>query len=109
MRAKTKKALNIIKVIAGKKCGADHRTLKRLYSAVCRSIQGNKKISIIYTEKYKLYTGTFRMSPVESLHIKEYDPTMELERNKLGLRFRSDHNKTTLYRIIPNHQEDNKL
>ena len=31
------RVLNTIKVVAGKKWGGDHRTLKKLYSAVCRS------------------------------------------------------------------------
>ena len=36
-RAKPKRALNIIRIVAGKKWGADRKTLKKLYSAICRS------------------------------------------------------------------------
>ena len=37
VRAKEKKPLNTIKVVADKKWGEDYRTLKRLYSVVFRS------------------------------------------------------------------------
>ena len=37
VKAKAKRALNNIQVVVGKKRGGDCRTLKRLYSVICRS------------------------------------------------------------------------
>ena len=42
----------------------------------------------------RIYTGAFRISPIESLHIEANDTPMELRRNELGLRF--------LYRLKSN-------
>ena len=42
----------------------------------------------------RIYTGTFRTSPVESMYAEAYDPTMELRKKELGLRF--------LYRLRSN-------
>ena len=36
LRAKAKRALNTIKVVAGKKWGGDWKTLKKQYSAICK-------------------------------------------------------------------------
>ena len=41
-----------------------------------------KKLYSIHREGIRIYTGAFRSSPVEAK-----DPTLELRRNKLGLRF----------------------
>ena len=38
VRTKAKRALNTIKVVEDKKWEGDLRTLKRLYSAICRSL-----------------------------------------------------------------------
>ena len=96
------RALNSIKV--GRRL---YRTLKRMYSAVCRSKMDygyqlyhkassgrQKKLNSIHKEGIRIYTGIFRMSPVESLHTEACDPILELRRNKLGLRF--------LYRLRSN-------
>ena len=37
LKAKAKTALNTIKVVAGKKWGGDRKTLKKLYSEICRT------------------------------------------------------------------------
>ena len=37
LRAKAKRALKSIKEVAGKKWGGDQKTLKKLYSAICRT------------------------------------------------------------------------
>ena len=52
------------------------------------------KLDSTHREGIRIYTGTFRISPVESLHAEVCAPTMELRRNKLGLRF--------LYRLRSN-------
>ena len=37
LRAKAKRTLNTIKVVAEKKWGGDQKTLKKLYNAICRT------------------------------------------------------------------------
>ena len=81
LKAKAKRALNTMKAIAGKKWGGDRKTLKKLYSAICRSkidygcqlyntaSAGRiKKLDSIHREGIKKYTGAFRTSPVKALH-----------------------------------------
>ena len=46
-----------------------------------------KKLDIIHRKGIRIYTGAFRTSPVESLHVKAFDLPLELSRNKLQLRF----------------------
>ena len=99
VRTKAKRALNTIKIVASKKWERDRRTLKRLYSAVYRSKMVYdcqlystasawrlKKLNSIHRNGIKICRGTFRISPVNSLHAEACNPTMELKRNKLGLR-----------------------
>ena len=45
----------------------------------------------------RIYTGAFRTSPVESLHIEAYDSLLELRKNKLGLRFLYKLKSNTIY------------
>ena len=73
---------------------------KKLYSAICRtkieydcqiyniaSARRLKKLDIIHREGIRIYTGTFRTSPVEALYVEANDPPMELRSKELGLRF----------------------
>ena len=46
-----------------------------------------KKLDSIHREGIRIYTGAFRTSPAETLYIEANDPSLELRRNKLGLRF----------------------
>ena len=46
-----------------------------------------KKLDSIHREDIRIYTGAFRTSPVEALHVEANDPPLELRRNELGLRF----------------------
>ena len=84
-------------MVAGKNWEGDHRTLKRLYSAICRSKMDYgcqfystvfswrlKKLNSIHRGGIRIYTGAFRMLPVKSIHVEARDPTMELRRNELG-------------------------
>ena len=97
LRAKAKRALNTIKVVAGKKWGEDQKTFKKLFSAICRtkidygcqiynttSAGRLKKLDSIHREGIRIYTGTFRISPVETLHVETNDHSLELRRKKLG-------------------------
>ena len=73
---------------------------KKLYSAICRTKKDYgcqlyntasagrlKKIDSIHREGIRIYTGAFRTSPVEALHVEAKYPLLELRRNELGLRF----------------------
>ena len=73
LKAKAKRALNSIRVVAGKKWGGDQKTLKKLYSAICRTKMdydcqlyntasaGNlKKLDSIQREGIRIYTGAFK-------------------------------------------------
>ena len=53
-----------------------------------------KKLDSIHTEDIKIYTGTFRMSPVKSLYAEACDPPLGLRSNEWGLIF--------LYRLRSN-------
>ena len=46
-----------------------------------------KKLDSIHREGIRIYTGAFRISPVEALHVEANDPSLELKRNELGLRY----------------------
>ena len=87
LRAKAKRTLDIIKVVAGKKLGRDQKTLKKLDSAICRTkidigcqiyntaSEGRlKKLDSIHREGIKIYTWAFRTSPIESTDIEANDP-----------------------------------
>ena len=45
-----------------------------------------KKLDSIHREGIRIYTGTFRTSPVDTLHVKANDPLLELRKNELGIR-----------------------
>ena len=46
-----------------------------------------KKLDSIHREGIRIYTGGFRTSPVEALHVEANDTPLELRRNELGQRF----------------------
>ena len=46
-----------------------------------------QKLDSIHNGGITIYTGVFRTSPVEVLHLEASDPPLELRRNELGLRF----------------------
>ena len=53
-----------------------------------------KKLDSIHREGIRIYTGAFRTSPAEALHVEANNTLVELIRNKLRLRF--------LYRLKSN-------
>ena len=83
LRAKAKRALNAIKMVVGKKRGGDYGC--QVYNTV--SAERLKKLDSIHRKGIRIYTGAFRTSPVESLHVETNDFLLELRRKKLGLRF----------------------
>ena len=77
-------------MVAGKKWGGDRKTLVKLYSAIYRTKIDNgcqtynsasagrlKKLDNIHRKDIRIYTGAFRTSQVESLHIEANDPFPE--------------------------------
>ena len=46
-----------------------------------------KKLENKHRESIRIYTGAFRISLVKALHVEANNPSLELRRNKLGLRF----------------------
>ena len=86
-------------MVAGK-IGRRSENLKKLYSAICRtnmdygcqlynavSAGGLKKLDSMHREDIRIYTGAFKISPVEALHGEANNPPLELRMNELGLRF----------------------
>ena len=53
-----------------------------------------KKLDSIHREGIRIYTGAFKTSSMESLHIEANEPALDKRRNELGLRF--------LYRLRSN-------
>ena len=45
-----------------------------------------KKLDSMHREGIRIYTGAFRTSPVEALHVVANDSPLELKRNELELR-----------------------
>ncbi|GFR07904.1 fibroblast growth factor receptor 3 [Trichonephila clavata] len=92
------KALNILKVLANTRWGADRTSLLRLYRALIRSKLDYG--SVVYSSAWKsllkildpvhhqglrLCLGAFRTSPVESLYAEAYEPPLDLRRKYLCL------------------------
>ena len=85
-------------MVVGKKWG-DGKTLKKLYSSICRTKMDYgcqlydiaspgrlKKLDSIHKEGIRIYTGVFRTSPVDALNVEANDLHLELRRKELGLR-----------------------
>ena len=45
-----------------------------------------KKLDSIHWENLRIYTGAFRTSRLEVLYVEANDPSLELKKDKLGLR-----------------------
>ncbi|GFT43274.1 putative RNA-directed DNA polymerase from transposon X-element [Trichonephila clavipes] len=90
------KALNILKVLANTRWGADRTSLLRLYRALIRSKLDY--VSVVYSSACKsllkilypvhhqalrLCLEAFRTSPVESLYSEAYEPPLDLRRKEL--------------------------
>ena len=65
-----------------------------------------KKLDSIHIEEIRIYTGSFRISLVESLNLKTNDPPLELRKNELGLRFLYKLKSNTSYIEILNTLDD---
>ena len=58
----------------------------QLYIYNTASVGKLKKLNSIHRDGIKIYTGAFRTSLVEALHVEANDLPLELRRNELGLR-----------------------
>ena len=68
--------------------------------------QETYKLNSILKVGIRIYTGTFRTSPIESLHAEAHDSTMELRKNELGPRFLHKLSSNTTYTVSLNTLED---
>ena len=98
LKEKRTKALDVIKVVAHSKWGADKITLLYLYRSFVRSkleygciIYGSARSSYIKaldaTHHQGLCLGAFRTSPVDSLYVEANEPPLDLRRLKLTLQY----------------------
>ncbi|GFR07118.1 putative rna-directed dna polymerase from mobile element jockey-like protein [Trichonephila clavata] len=98
LKIRSAKALNILKVLANTRWGADRTSLLRLYralirskldygsvvySSVCKSLL--KILDPVHHQGLRLCLGAFRTSPVESLYAEAYEPPLDLRRKYLCL------------------------
>ena len=100
IKKKCNKALQLLRVIAHTKWGADKETLLKLYRALIRSkidygsfiYQSARKsylkiLNPIYHTGLRLALGAFRTSPVESLYTEANETPPKLRCNKLALMY----------------------
>ncbi|GFR01582.1 RNase H domain-containing protein [Trichonephila clavata] len=98
LKIRSTKALNILKVLANTRWGADRTSLLRLYralirskldygsvvySSACKSLL--KILNPVHHQGLRLCLGAFRTSPVESLYAEAYEPPLDLRRKYLCL------------------------
>ncbi|GFQ74797.1 putative RNA-directed DNA polymerase from transposon BS [Trichonephila clavata] len=98
LKIRSAKALNILKVLANTRWGADRTSLLRLYralirskldygsvvySSACKSLL--KILDSVHHQGLRLCLGAFRTSPVESLYAEAYEPPLDLRRKYLCL------------------------
>ena len=94
------KRLDVLKVVSGTHWGADKDTLLCLYRALIRSkldyaciVYGSAHQSYlrildpIHHQGLRICLGAFRTSPKESLYAEANEPSLELRRQKLSLKY----------------------
>ncbi|GFT08235.1 uncharacterized protein TNCV_3481781 [Trichonephila clavipes] len=96
LKIRSARALNILKVLANTRWGADRTSLLRLYrdlirskldygsvvySSACKSLL--KILDPVNHQALRLCLGAFRTSPVESLYAEAYEPPLDLRRKEL--------------------------
>ncbi|GFV82471.1 RNA-directed DNA polymerase from mobile element jockey [Trichonephila clavipes] len=100
LKIRSAKALNILKVLANTRWGADRTSLLRLYGALirskldygsvvyssaCKSLL--KILDPVHHQALRLCLGAFHTSPVESLYAEAYEPPLDLRRKYLCLNY----------------------
>ncbi|GFR19628.1 putative RNA-directed DNA polymerase from transposon BS [Trichonephila clavata] len=98
LKIRSAKALNILKVLANTRWGADRTSLLRLYralirskldygsvvySSACKSLL--KILDLVHHQGLRLCLGAFSTSPVESLYAEAFKPPLDLRRKYLCL------------------------
>lgn len=94
------KTLDILKVLAKTKWGAEWTVLLRLYRALVRSrldygsiVYGSarasyiKMLDTVHHQGLRLALGAFRTSPVQSLYVEAREPSLQLRRLKLSFQY----------------------
>ena len=97
---KCQKSLNLLRVVSSMDWGADKKVLLRLYRSLVRSkldygcvVYGSarqwylRKLDSIHNQGLRLALGAFRTSPVNSLYAEANEPSLNLRRKKLSLRY----------------------
>ena len=98
LKAKSLKALNLLKALSHTSWGADRTTLLKLYRSLVRSdygciIYGSARKSYlqmldpIHNQGLRLALGAFRTSPVASLYVEADEPSLYSRREKLSLQY----------------------
>ena len=98
LKARTMKALSILRVLSHLSWGADRATLLRLYRALVRSKLDYgceayssasptvlKKLDAVHHEALRICTGAFKSSPVPSLCAESGEPPLSLHRQYMNL------------------------
>ena len=100
LKAKCKKALNILKVVGHFDWGADRQTLLALYRSLIRSkldygsiVYGSARKSYrttldpVHNQALRICLGALKTSRTTSLYVEANEPSLELRRTKLALQY----------------------
>ena len=100
LRDRSLKSLNLLKVVANTKWGADRDSLLQLYRALIRSkldygcvVYGSARPSYLESlepvanKALRLCLGAFRTSPIDSLQVEANEPSLTLRREQLSLQY----------------------
>ncbi|GBM79393.1 RNA-directed DNA polymerase from mobile element jockey [Araneus ventricosus] len=100
LRKKCEKSLNILKVLSTTAWGADKTSLLKIYKATTLSkldygcvIYGSARKSVlqkldpVHHAALRLISGAFRTSPVKSLYVDCFEPSLKLRRQLLSLNY----------------------
>ncbi|KAI5737978.1 hypothetical protein M8J77_001407 [Diaphorina citri] len=93
-KAKTLKAMNMLKILGGRKKGLRRQTLMRLYHAYILPVldygsivygsartKELDKLNVVHHTALRIVTGAFRTSPIVSLLAECGQPTLQVRRN----------------------------
>ncbi|GBN27805.1 RNA-directed DNA polymerase from mobile element jockey [Araneus ventricosus] len=100
LRKKCERSLNILRVLSTTAWGADQLSMMRIYRAIILSkidygcvIYGSsrktvlQKLDPVHHTALRICSGAFRTSPVKSLYVDSYEPSLSLRRQMLSLHF----------------------
>ncbi|GBN87906.1 hypothetical protein AVEN_192328-1 [Araneus ventricosus] len=100
LRKKCERSLNILRVLSTTAWGADRPSMMRIYMAIILSkidygcvIYGSSRKTVlqrldpVHHTALRICSGAFRTSPVKSLYVDSYEPSLSLRRQMLSLHF----------------------